>query len=235
MVAEIEFYRRPHGGGLSPGQTVDLSNAEAALAPGARYGLVGERLARGVTPEGTLVELGCGDGEILLLLSRRHEFGRIVGIDVAINEPVTANGVEFRNDNLNDRWPFEDGTVDHLVAMMVFEHLFDPFHCFEEVRRTLSSDGTAYVNVPLVTNLKNRFRLMLGLLPETSVDYGRWFRDRVWDGNHIHYFSIDSLHRLAASCKLRIVAVRGVGRGHVLKTQLPSLFAGEITIALKSL
>lgn len=93
---------------------------------------------------------------------------------------------------------------------MVFEHPFDPFHCFEELYRTLTYEGAVYVNVPLVTNVQNRMRLILGYLPETSVKYGRWFEDRVWDGNHIHYFSKDSLHKLAASCALSLPEALGV-------------------------
>ena len=233
MTAEIEFYRRPHGGGIRPDLSKISHESAEALTPGGRYWLVAKRLANNPKAGGTLVELGAGGGGVLQLLSGNHSYDRIVGIDIAITAPVITNGIELRNDNLNERWPFDDGSIDHLIAMMVFEHLFDPFHCFEEVRRTLKLDGTAFVNVPLITNFKNRLRLLAGIVPQTSVGYQRWFDDRVWDGNHLHYFSVDSLHRLAAACGLRIDEMQGVGSGYKLKTAFPSLLAGEITIALK--
>lgn len=233
MNAEAEFYRRQHGDGVDLTGRVVSPEAERAFAPEGRYSLVVERIALLASSNDTVVELGCGGGETLLYLTTRHRFARAVGIDVAIKAPVDPGGIEFRNDNLNNRWPLENASIDYLIAMMVFEHLFDPFHCFQEVRRTLSDRGFAYVNVPLVTSLRNRVRLMLGLLPETSVGYERWFKDRIWDGNHLHYFSMESLHRLSDACDLNIVKIRGVGRGYRLKSALPSLLASEITIELQ--
>ena len=233
MTAEVEFYRRPHGGGLTPSQIKPGPNVDIAFGPGGRYAIVAERL-RAQPPSGdSIVELGCGGGEMLKHLAQRYTFSRMVGIDVAIKEPETVEGIEFRNDNLNAPWPFEDGSIDHLVAMMVYEPLFDPFHCFDETRRILSPRGRAYINVPLVTNVKNRLRGLFGYVPETSVNYDRWFKDRVWDGNHLHYFSVGSLQRLAKACGLEITDLRGVGRGHALKSALPSLLAGEVTFEVR--
>ena len=70
--------------------------------------------------------------------------------------------------------------VDHLIAMMVIEHLFDPFHAFREIKRCVSNRGAAYVNLPLVTGLRNRARLLIGKIPETSIRYERWFAN--WNG-----------------------------------------------------
>src|SRR5438046_9930946 len=116
--------------------------------------------------------------------------------------------------------------------MMVIEHLFDPFHAFQEIKRCLSNRGAAYVNLPLVTGLRNRMRLLVGKLPETSVRYGQWFQKREWDGNHLHYFSLHSIHDLAYSCGLRLTDIRGVGAFHSLKTRLPSLIAAHVTFRI---
>ena len=59
--------------------------------------------------------------------------------------------------------------------MMVIEHLFDPFHSFKRVHDLLRPDGIAFINLPLVTNIKNRINLLLGKLPETSIGYNKWF------------------------------------------------------------
>ena len=88
------------------------------------------------------------------------------------------------------------------------------------------------MNLPLVTSLPNRLRLLMGRLPVTSVGFDRWFDDRNWDGNHLHYFSIESVRRLAGACGLRVVEMRGVGTMHQLKSMMPSLFAAELTFSL---
>ena len=66
--------------------------------------------------------------------------------------------------------------------MMVIEHLFDPFHAFREIERVLSPTGQGFINLPLVTSLKNRLRLLGGNLPVTSVSFDRWLVDKEWDG-----------------------------------------------------
>lgn len=211
--------------------------AREMLASGKRYGLVAEHLLRGEGTGGCLAEIGCGGGEALLILSQSRHFDRIIGVDIALVPPCKQRGgaevVEFLSGNLNETWPFTKGEVDHLIAMMVIEHLFDPFHAFREIKRCLSNRGAAYINLPLVTGLRNRLRLLAGKIPETSIRYDKWFPRREWDGNHLHYFSIKSIYDLARSCGLHLTDIRGVGAFYQLKTRLPSLLASEITFRLE--
>jgi SAM-dependent methyltransferase len=203
------------------------------LTPGARYGLLVECLTLAPPSGGCIAEIGCGGGEALLILSRRFAFTRVVGIDIATTISTgAADQVLFLNSDLNDRWPFEDGEVDHLVAMMVIEHLFDPFHAFREIERCLSREGAAYINLPLVTSWRNRIRLLLGAIPETSDRYESWFERGEWDGNHLHYFSLHSIRDLARYCGLSVTHISGVGALYKLKTLWPQFLAGEVTVRL---
>jgi hypothetical protein len=93
---------------------------------------------------------------------------------------------------------------------MIIEHLFDPFHAFQEINRCLSKTGAGYVNLPLVTGIRNTVRLLFGHVPETSVAYTHWFRRKEWDGNHLHYFSMRSIFDLARSCGLRLTSIAAV-------------------------
>ena len=234
LTIENQFYRRHYGSGVEVGATpLDVFEREM-LAPGKRYGLVTECLLKDQPSGGCLAEIGCGGAEALLILSRRYRFDRVVGIDVAVNVPNgVRSGIEIIACNLNDKWPFRDAEIDYLIAMMIIEHLFDPFHAFREIKRCLSKKGTAYVNLPLVTVIWNRIRLLFGYMPETSITYKNWFDQSEWDGNHLHYFSIGSIRDLADTCGLHLTEVHGVGRLHKLKTQLPRLLAGEVTFRLQ--
>jgi SAM-dependent methyltransferase len=231
--AEETYYRAHYGGGVAPNSTpLDVFEREM-LGPGKRYHLAIRSLPGSLAPDALVVELGCGGGETLAILRGRHAFRRLIGIDIAVSdEPVSGEGIAFLSANLNGRWPLEDGSVDCLLAMMVIEHLFDPFHAFAEVRRVLAPTGVAFINLPLVTGLRNRVRLVSGRLPTTSIGYARWFDRKAWDGNHLHYFSLDSIERLTRATGLELGEIAGVGRWHRLKTRLPTLLAGEITFAV---
>ena len=95
-----------------------------------------------------------------------------------------------------------------------------------------NKNGSAYVNLPLVTGIRNRIRLLFGSLPETSVSYKHCFDIGERDGNHLHYFSMSSIHGLAHSCGLRLTAVRG--KFNNMKTWLPGLLANEVTFRLEN-
>ena len=237
MESDAQFYKRRHqDGGINIGGITPLDDFERHMfTPGTRYHLVAESLARVTPNRGHLVEIGCGGGEGLLVLARKYPFTRITGIDVATLSEGRhgASGIELLASNLNDDWPFTDGDVDYLIAMMVLEHLFDPFHSFREIKRVLSKTGEAYVNIPLVTAWRNRARLLFGGLPITSSPYQHWFERKEWDGNHLHYFSLRAIHDLAKSCELRVSDVRGVGKLATWKTLWPSLLASEVTFRLR--
>lgn len=179
-----------------------------------------------------IVELGCANGENLQYLKLKYGFNSAIGCDLAFNEELNIENTQFLSANLNEKWVFADSSVDCLIAMMIFEHLFDPWFCFSEVKRVLSPKGRAFVNLPLVTSLKNRFRLLNGNLPETSVPYSRWKNEGHWDGFHLHYFNLRSIFDLAEYSGLKIVRKNSVGKFSKLKDIFPSLLCSEISFEL---
>lgn len=230
---DLEHYRRHYGGELSIQHAATPYDNARFISRGSRYWLAVQRLRGNVDPSDLVVEMGCGDARILFEITRQNGLQNVTGLDGAFDRPVAIGPVALKCHNLNEPWPFDDGSIRYIIAMMIFEHLFSPFHCFQEVKRTLSPNGTAFVNLPLVTSVKNRLRLLLGRLPETSVREDLWFERKEWDGGHLHYFSIASIKRLAATCGLRVDEVHGVGRFYRLKSMLPNLLASEVTFSLK--
>jgi SAM-dependent methyltransferase len=144
--AEPKFYKDHYSGGVGVAATPLDVFAREMLAPGKRYGLVAERLLRPGGAGGCLAEIGCVGGEALLILSEARHFNRIIGVDIALvpsgGQRGGTNVIEFLNGNLNETWPFGDAKVDYLIAMMVIEHLFDPFHAFSEIKRCLFRSGS---------------------------------------------------------------------------------------------
>lgn len=201
---------------------------------GTRYYLCNKSLSLNLPARKKLMtELGCGNGQKLLWLKDKHGFQNAVGLDLGFSCDHKIEASVFTSHNLNKRWPFEDGEVDVLMAMMVFEHLFDPFFCFREIARVLDVNGRAFVNLPLITSIKNRLRLMVGLIPITSVSYSRWEAEGHWDGFHLHYFNLSSIHDLATSAGLSVVALETVGGMKRLKDLMPTLLCGEISFEVR--
>jgi len=50
--------------------------------------------------------------------------------------------------DLNQRWPFEDGSVGAVRSNDVFEHLNDSVHTMKELYRVLAPGGYAFIQVP---------------------------------------------------------------------------------------
>lgn len=62
-------------------------------------------------------------------------------------EGVDVRGADITAD-LNDRWPFEDGTAGLIRASDALEHLRDPIHTMKEAYRVLATNGWLLTNTP---------------------------------------------------------------------------------------
>ena len=228
---EESFYSRPS----APLPDAANQDAEMAFLPGMRYSIVHESLtAEPTSTMKTIVELGCGDGAKLLYVKDHFGFAKAFVIDLCFaGSGMDSEDVHFLSANLNYPWPLEDQSTDVLIAMMLLEHLFDPFFSFREIQRVLRPNGRAFVNLPLITSVKNRIRLLLGKIPITSVPYARWQEEEHWDGFHLHYFTVSSIHDLARHAGLNICKMRTVGKHSAVKNLWPSLLCDEISFELR--
>jgi 2-polyprenyl-3-methyl-5-hydroxy-6-metoxy-1,4-benzoquinol methylase len=99
----------------------------------------------------SLLDVGCGEGVLVHRWAQRLGGGRVVGIDLeepsiqAGWEKHTAENLEYRvmrAENL----PFGDGEFELVSAIEVLEHVPDPEHTLEEMRRC--GRGHLLVSVP---------------------------------------------------------------------------------------
>jgi cyclopropane fatty-acyl-phospholipid synthase-like methyltransferase len=182
------------------------------LPVGSRYELVQHSLdSNPATYQGTLVELGCGDGRHLRYIQKRYGFENALGFDLRYSKTIEIGQVKFQSANLNHDFPIETGKCDVMMAMMIFEHLFNPWHSFSEVYRCLSPSGRAFINLPLITSVKNRLRLLFGSMPQTSSPYSRWAESGTWDGFHLHSFTLNSIYDLCEKSNLKVERVQPCG------------------------
>ncbi len=115
-----------------------------------------------------LLDIGCGDGEITLLLRDRMNAKYAYGVELspeavgeATKKGVKAYHVDLDNDNL----PFEGDFFDVIYCGEIIEHVFDPDHLLSEVKRVLKQGGTCVLSTPNLAGWSSRFALLLGYQP----------------------------------------------------------------------
>ena len=178
-----------------------------------------------------VLELGCGTPEVPRLLAANARSYTVVDIVKGRLGDDPPPNLHLVHANLDHDFPVPDAAFDVVLAMMVIEHLYDPFHSFGEVARVLRPGGVAFVNLPNVASIRCRLDLLFGRLPYTSIP--DWFETREWDGNHLHYFTVATVRRLAGHFGLEVTGLYPVGAQLWLKRLRPQLFCHEITYQLR--
>ena len=64
-----------------------------------------------------------------------------------------------------DIFPFEDGSIDVVIANQILEHTKELFWIFHEITRILPVGGKLIIGVPNLASLHNRLLLLLGKQP----------------------------------------------------------------------
>lgn len=102
-------------------------------------------LARPVTLDSAILDVGCGSGETLLDLFNGG-FTRLRGVDPFIPKSIAyAGGVRVEKCELKD----VQGQFDLIAFNHVFEHLENPLTVLQQARRLLSEAGQILIRIPL--------------------------------------------------------------------------------------
>jgi SAM-dependent methyltransferase len=124
------------------------------------------RRVKGRAPR--IVDVGCGTGANLLLLSK---YGDAEGVDVSEDALsfCRERGLNKVRLGAGEALPYEDGVFDLVTAFDVVEHMDDDLAGLKEFRRVLRPDGRVLLFVPTfmflwglqdeVSNHRRRYRL----------------------------------------------------------------------------
>lgn len=101
----------------------------------------------------SLLEVGCGDGYYLYLLSHLVKGVSLVGLDsnpVALQSArkVLPKKIKLIWGNAERKLPFKDRSFDNIILSEVLEHLDDEEKCLKEIYRVLKPGGTLMISVP---------------------------------------------------------------------------------------
>ena len=172
----------------------------------------------GVVAEAVL-DLGCGDGSITMLLAKRVGARRVYGVDLdegALAEAFKRGLNVFKADLSKDPLPLPDESVDLVLALEVIEHLMNPDHMLREIRRVLRRGGSLVVSTPNLASWVNRVALLLGYQPynaevSTEIVAGVPWRARTFSkpSGHVRPFTLRALKELLQYHGFTVVKVRG--------------------------
>jgi 2-polyprenyl-3-methyl-5-hydroxy-6-metoxy-1,4-benzoquinol methylase len=95
-----------------------------------------------------ILEIGCGEGSLLELLSRRNE---VHGADVSSSgvEIVRRKGITCHHiDASNEKLPYQDNYFDIVITLETIEHVENPHRMVWEIKRLLKPGGTLLISIP---------------------------------------------------------------------------------------
>ncbi|WP_244139221.1 methyltransferase domain-containing protein [Burkholderia sp. BCC1630] len=150
----------------------------------------------------SLLEIGYGDGQLLMALKQTRRFD-LRGIDRAtkLMSYLSANGVDVSQGSLFDQH-YPDGRFEFIVGFNILEHVQHLGEFMSEVQRVLAPGGRAYFVVPCVTHFSAARR---GL---------SWKHFRSLD--HLWYFSVQAMKRFMSKQGFMVVSAHCISlRAHL--------------------
>ncbi len=98
---------------------------------------------------GKILDLGCADGKLLLLLKTMGY--EAVGIDIAqsfVERAKKKSGCPAYQGHAENMEMFNDETFDCVISTEVIEHVESPFQALNEINRILKPKGKAIISTP---------------------------------------------------------------------------------------
>jgi SAM-dependent methyltransferase len=120
-------------------------------------------------PSAVLLDVGCNDGSWTEELRGRigNSPEQVRGLELVPERAglARARGFDVRTGDLEQAWPFADGSIDVLHANQVIEHVKRVDHFVAELKRVLRAEGRAIVCTENLASWHNVAALVLGYQP----------------------------------------------------------------------
>ena len=179
--------------------------------------------------DGSVLDLGCGDGTFLDSLKSRGNIAEGLDISQEAIKKCEAKGHKVKLFNFSvGQLPYADNSFDYVVMLDVLEHLYNPDALLVEAKRV--SKQFVILSVPNFSSLPVRAQVFLGKVPENNK------RGK----GHVFWFNWNILIRMLQVRELKIIAskyrtfwqnkpVIGVVM-RLLMNAMPNLFALSLVV-----
>lgn len=184
---------------------VDRALQSRGISEQSVYKLVAKRLAAVRPAGGTLVDVGCGVGDLNPHV--RNLCDRYVGADIVRHDLLAADTEFVRIDVETGRIPLDDESVDVACAIEVISMVENPRAFVRELARIVRPGGWVFVSTLNNTSLLNLITLVVRQRFQA-------FQDALYPMQITALLEVD-LHRMAREAGLANVATTFTAHGRV--------------------
>jgi ubiquinone/menaquinone biosynthesis C-methylase UbiE len=173
-----------------------------------------------------LLDVGCGIGTDLNMLSVSGIEGEFLGLDISFVAIKKANELTKRRGKQNFYWivasaehlPIRDDIIDIIISSEVAEHLQNPLAFLSETKRVLKKGGVLVLTTPNPDYLLGKIaRLLPRKVKDMLNEEQQWHLKRIspelstfeWEKGHISIMSLKSWEKLIERAGLKIDKIRG--------------------------
>lgn len=195
--------------------------------PEVRFHISYERIIELVEPKSNVLDLGCGDGELLLrLMQEKQVRGRGVDIEESMILQCISKGLSVFQGNLEEGLKdYPSGSYDYVILNHTLQMIHDPAMLIQEMVRV---GRYAVVNFPNFGHILNRMQLVFGgrMPVNRNIPY-EWYNTP-----NIHFCTRKDFVELCSALKLDIVRSIDMTRRHTAPPVLHNWLATETCFVL---
>jgi methionine biosynthesis protein MetW len=173
-----------------------------------------------VTQGSRVLDLGCGDGELLGALTKQKAISGL-GVDIDAGNLIAAvdKGLCVVQQNMEDGLSnFSAKSFDVVIIAFSLQVLTRPHTVLE---RVVDIGNEAIVSFPNFGHWRSRLSLLFsGRMPKTKALPYSWF-----DTPNIHFCTVNDFERLCDQLQIEIIERKTSEGGHILAKLWPNLFA----------
>jgi ubiquinone/menaquinone biosynthesis C-methylase UbiE len=133
-----------------------------------------------LSPNDTILEVGCGGGYLLEIMAREITSGKLAGVDISTamlahcrqrSRKLVRCGILELHQARAEKLPFDEATFNHACTVNTIFYFSHPTEALTELRRVLSPGGRAAVTFTCLEDLIDRpfARHGLNLFTEQQV------------------------------------------------------------------
>lgn len=175
-----------------------------------------------------VLDLGCGDGELLAALTKQKAVSGL-GLDIDAENLIAAvdKGLCVVQQNMEDGLSnFSAKSFDVVIIAFSLQVLTRPHSVLE---RVVDIGNEAIVSFPNFGHWRSRLSLLLsGRMPKTKALPYSWF-----DTPNIHFCTVADFERLCDQLQIEIIERKTSGSGYILAKLWPNLFAKSASYRIK--